>query len=155
VTTLRLYSVYGPWEEPRRFIPQLVARGIEGGLPPLASPHTARDYVYISDVCDAYTSVARGAREPGVIYNVGTGVQTTLRQAVEVARRVLGVTLEPTWQSMPDRGWDTGTWVADSRRLNEDLGWRPAIDLEQGLRLTADWLTRNAGLKDRYLAASS
>lgn len=155
ISTLRLYSVYGPWEEPQRFIPQLVARGLEGRLPPLASPDTARDYVYVSDVCDAYFSVARGVPVPGAVYNVGTGVQTTLRQAVELARRVLGITVQPLWKSMPDRGWDTGTWVGDSSRLKERLGWRPAIDLEHGLKLTADWLSSNPSLKDRYLAASS
>lgn len=155
VATLRLYSVYGPWEEPKRFIPQLVARGLEGVLPPLASPETARDYVYISDVCDAYIRAARTKHEPGSIYNVGTGVQTTLRQAVEHARRVLGIAVEPRWGSMPDRGWDTTIWVADSSRLKERLGWGSAIDLDQGLRLTADWLADSPFLKTRYLAASS
>ncbi|MHB8588873.1 MAG: NAD-dependent epimerase/dehydratase family protein [Candidatus Dormibacteraceae bacterium] len=155
IATLRLYSVYGPWEEPRRFIPQLVARGLEGGLPPLASPDTARDYVHVADVCDAYLRVARGPHGPGKVYNAGTGVQTTLRQAVALARRVLGITLEPRWGSMPDRGWDTDTWVADSSALRQDLGWLPAIGLEEGLRLTADWLAANPALRRRYLVASS
>ena len=155
VATLRLYSAYGPWEEPKRFIPQLVARGLEGLLPPLASPETARDYVYISDVCDAYVRAARTKHEPGAIYNVGTGVQTTLRQAVEHARRVLGIAVEPRWGSMPDRGWDTTIWVADSSRLKERLGWRSEIDLDQGLQRTADWLAGSPFLKTRYLAASS
>jgi dolichol-phosphate mannosyltransferase len=155
VATLRLYSVYGPWEEPRRFIPQLVARGLEGRLPPLASPDTARDYIYISDVCDAYLQVARDARRPGSIYNVGTGVQITLRQAVEIARHVLGIKVEPVWRSMADRGWDTSTWVADSSRIKERTGWSAGVDLERGLRLTADWLAGNPSLQERYLVASS
>jgi nucleoside-diphosphate-sugar epimerase len=155
IATLRLYSVYGPWEEPQRFIPQLVARGLEGRLPPLASPDTARDYIYVSDVCDAYLKVARGTPDPGSVYNVGTGVQTTLGQAVELARRVLGITTEPLWKSMPDRGWDTASWVSDSSKLQERLGWRPTIDLEHGLRLTADWLSTNPSMNVRYRAASS
>jgi UDP-glucose 4-epimerase len=155
VATVRLYSVYGPWEEPQRFIPQLVARGLEGRLPPLASPDTARDYIYVSDVCDAYLSLARAAVEPGSVYNLGTGVQTTLRQAVEIARRVLGIAIEPTWQSMPDRGWDATTWVADSSLVKARLGWSPKVDLDHGLRLTADWLRENPALKERYFAASS
>jgi nucleoside-diphosphate-sugar epimerase len=155
IATLRLYSVYGPWEEPQRFIPQLVARGLEGRLPPLASPDTARDYIYISDVCDAYLKVARGVPEPGSVYNVGTGVQTTLGQAVELVRRLLGITVEPLWKSMPDRGWDTASWVGDSSKLQARLRWRPAIDLEHGLQLTADWLKSNPAIKDRYRAASS
>jgi UDP-glucose 4-epimerase len=155
ISTLRLYSVYGPWEEPQRFIPQLVARGLEGRLPPLASPDTARDYVYVSDACDAYIKVASGVPDPGAVYNIATGEQTTLRQAVELARRVLRVTAEPDWKSMPDRGWDTASWVGDSSKIKDHVGWRPAIDLEHGLKLTADWLRSNPAIKERYRAASS
>ena len=49
VVTLRLYSVYGPWEEPGRLMPTLVARGLEGRLPPLVSPDTPRDFVSVRD----------------------------------------------------------------------------------------------------------
>ncbi len=155
ITTLRLYSVYGPWEEPRRFIPQLVARGLEGRLPPLANPETARDYVYVDDVCDAFLTVARHAQEPGAVFNVGTGVQTTLRQAVDLARNVLQIDIEPGWGSMPDRSWDAPTWVADVSRLRELVGRRDLIGLEKGLRFTADWMRSQPGLKERYRAASS
>ncbi len=155
ISTLRLYSVYGPWEEPQRFIPQMVAHGLDGRFPPLASPDTARDYVYVSDVCDAYLKVVRGVPDPGTVYNIGSGEQTTLRQAVELARRVLGITAEPHWKSMPDRGWDTASWVGDSSKIKERLGWRPAVDLEHGLQLTADWLRSNPAIKERYRAASS
>jgi len=155
ISTLRLYSVYGPWEEPRRFISQLVARGLEGRLPALASPETARDYVFVDDVCDAFLAVARSATEPGAVYNVGTGVQTTLRQAVDIARVLLRIEVEPGWGSMPDRSWDTTTWVADVSRLRELVGWQASIDLEQGLRLTSEWLRNHPELKERYRAASS
>lgn len=155
IATLRLYSVYGPWEEPRRFIPQLVARGLEGRLPALANPETARDYVYVDDVCDAFLAVARAAHEPGAVFNVGTGVQTTLRQAVDLARNLLGIKVEPGWGSMPDRSWDTSTWVADISRLRELMRNPTLIDLEQGLRLTAEWLRGRPGLRKRYRAASS
>ncbi len=155
IATLRLYSVYGPWEEPRRFIPQLVARGLETALPPLASPGTARDYVYVDDVTAAYLAVARGDFEPGAIFNVGTGHQTTLSEAVEIARRLLRIEVKPEWGSMADRSWDTSTWVADSSLLQEQLGWRPASDLERGLRLTASWLAAHPELKERYRGGAS
>ena len=60
VPTLRLYSVFGPYEEPTRLVPQILVRGLEGTLPPLAAPETARDFVYVDDVVDAFLA----AREP-------------------------------------------------------------------------------------------
>ena len=69
---------------------------------------------------------ATSSGEPGAIYNVGTGVQTTIGEAVEVARRILRVPGEPTWGSMPARAWDTDTWVADTRRSAASSGGRRA-----------------------------
>lgn len=83
--TLRLYSVYGPYEDPRRLIPTLISLGMRNQLPPLVSPDVARDFVAVEDVVDAFMlSAADPGIERGAIYNVGTGVQTTIRDAVDV-----------------------------------------------------------------------
>ena len=92
ITTLRLYSVYGPYEEPTRLIPTLVVRGLDGQWPPMANPDIARDYVYVDDVCGAFLATVRGSRAVhGSVYNVGTGFQTTLEEVVDLVRELLGV----------------------------------------------------------------
>lgn len=149
--TLRLYSVYGPFEEPTRLIPTLIMRGFEGRFPPLVNPDVARDYVYVDDVCDAYLLAASlPQEEPGAIYNVGTGVQTTLRGVVQVARRALAIQVEPEWGSMQDRRWDTRIWVADNRKIQQVLGWGARHLLEDGFQLTVDWLQANPALRETY-----
>jgi nucleoside-diphosphate-sugar epimerase len=149
VTTLRLYSVYGPWEEPGRFVPALTAAALGGTLPVLASPGVARDFVWVGDVVDAYL-LAASARGEGAVYNVGSGGQTTLAEAVDAARRVLGVTEEPAWGSMADRSWDTDVWVADVSKIERELGWRPAVGFDEGLARTADWLRNDPLVRERY-----
>lgn len=151
--TLRLYSVYGPWEEPTRLMPALIVRGLRHELPPLVNPRVARDYVYAEDVVDAYLLAATRDGEPGAVYNVGTGVQTSLEEVVAVARRVLGVTAEARWGSMPDRAWDTTVWVADSRKIRADLGWEPRHRFEDGFRRMVAWLTSDGDVERRYAAA--
>jgi nucleoside-diphosphate-sugar epimerase len=145
---LRLYSAYGPWEEPNRLIPTLLVRGLAGELPPLVSPHVARDFVHCDDVCEAFL-LAEANAEPGRAYNVGSGRQTTVADVVAVARRLLGIAAEPEWGSMPDRRWDTETWVADPRRIREELGWEARLGLEDGLRRTLHWL-RTEAPRERY-----
>ncbi len=151
--TLRLYSVYGPYEEPSRLMPSLIVHGLRGELPPLADPDIARDYIYIDDVLDAYClAAARPGPERGPVYNVGTGRQISLREVVEAARAALNVKAEPRWGSMPRRAWDTSVWVADNGKLRRDLGWQPRFTLTQGLSAMAQWFRDQPHWLERYAA---
>ena len=140
ITTLRLYSVFGPYEDPNRLMPTLIRHGLCGEWPPLADPDTARDYVYVDDVCDACVLAAQAVPgERGVIYNVGSGKQTTLREIVNVARSVFGIRAEPPWGTMAARRWDTSVWRSDSRKIERALGWQPRYSLEEGFLRTVEW----------------
>ncbi|AFM22890.1 NAD-dependent epimerase/dehydratase family protein [Desulfomonile tiedjei] len=144
IPTLRLYSAYGPYEEPKRLMPTLIRCGLEKKFPPLVNPETARDYVYIDDVVHAYILVAQtSGREFGAIYNVGTGRETKLSEVVKIARDVLDIPGEPQWGSMESRIWDTSTWVADNRKIRDELGWHPKYSFEQGFRLMVRWFEEN------------
>ncbi len=141
VPTLRLYSVYGPYEEPTRLIPTLIIRGLKGKLPPLVDPTIARDFVYVEDVMDAYLRAAQSkSKEWGPIYNVGTGIQTTLRQTVETIRKLLAIQKKPRWSTMPNRSWDTRTWVANSEKARLQLHWSAKTSFKQGFAQTLEWL---------------
>ena len=149
--TLRLYSAYGPYEEPSRLIPTLITSGLQGQLPPLANPETARDYIYVDDVSEAYILAAsRQLADSGAIYNVGTGVQTSLRDVVEIARRLLSIPAKPLWNSMPNRQWDTDVWVAENTTIRRELGWQPRFTLEEGFGKTIEWLRQHPQLLKFY-----
>lgn len=141
ICTLRLYSVYGPWEEPNRLVPTLVDRCLAGTLPPLVQRDTARDFVHVDDVCEAFVRAASRPTVPsGAIFNIGSGHQTTLEQIVAIARSEFAVDAEPRWNALEPRSWDTSSWVSDPTRARSQLDWRPTIELRAGLRAFADWL---------------
>lgn len=151
LVTLRLYSVYGPYEEPGRLMPALICHGLHGKLPPLANPGVARDYIYVDDAVEAYVqAAARLDRKRGSVYNVGTGIQTCLREVVDVARRVLEVRAEPDWKSMPGRSWDTELWVSEIGKIQEDLDWTPQYSFERGFRSMVVWFRENTAVRDVY-----
>jgi UDP-glucose 4-epimerase len=151
VPTLRLYSAYGPYEEPSRLLPTVILRAKEGRLPPLGAPRVARDFVHVDDVVEAYCLAAsRKAAEPGPVFNVGTGVQTTLREVVDVARSALGVAEEPQWATMPNRRWDSEVWLSDSRKIRAELGWRPRYTFSEGFRQFVRWFEERPDLLDFY-----
>ena len=153
IVTLRLYSVYGPYEEPTRLLPTLILKGLEKTFPPLVDPNTARDYVYVNDVIRAYVLAATiKGQEPGAVYNVGTGIQTTLRQVIDVVRAILDIRTEPQWGSMKDQIGDTGIWVADNRYSQSVLNWFPQYNFETGFCKMLDWFQNTPGIPEMYRA---
>ena len=156
ITTLRLYSVYGPFEEPARLVPTLIVQGMEARLPTLVNPDIARDYIYVDDACDAFVlAAATDKQDPGVVYNIGSGVQTTLLEIVESTRRILGVKAEPQWGSMEQRSWDTNVWVSNPSKFRSRFGWTPSCDLESGLRKTVEWFRLHPDRRSLYRAAQA
>lgn len=151
IFTLRLYSVFGPWEDPTRLMPTLLLHALRGELPPLVSPEIARDYVYVDDVIDALLSTTHVyTTEPGAVFNVGSGIQSSLGQLVEIVRDEFHVAERPNWGSMAKRDWDTDVWIADSNAIRSELGWTPKFDLRSGLRAFAHWIKANPEMRTWY-----
>lgn len=151
LVTLRLYSVFGPYEHPRRLLPTVIVKGRHKRLPPMASPDVVHDFVYVEDVMEAFLLAAKTRpQEPGEIYNVGTGVQTTLREVVRVAREEFGIADEPVWNTMQNRLWDTAIWVCDNSHIKAELGWTPKLDFCTGFRQTINWVMENPQILEFY-----
>ena len=149
--TLRLYSIYGPWEEPGRLMPTLVQRAAAGGWPPLVGPEIGRDFVWVEDACDAFIrSATTVLPDSGAVLNVASGTQTTLEALVATARRVLHVQAEPVWGSMPARSWDTSIWVGDPGLAEQLLGWKVSTSLADGLKRMASWFENHPEVISRY-----
>ena len=80
--------------------------------------------------------------DPGAIFNICSGRQTTLREAVDAARTMLAIPAEPRWGTMASRAFDGNVWVGDPASAASGLGWRSETTLAAGLRRFADWLER-------------
>lgn len=138
---LRLYSVYGPFEDSSRLIPNLVQLGLKKQLPDFVRPDISRDFVYIDDVCEAFVQTAIGLRQEdyGGSFNIGTGVRTTIAEVAEVSRKLFNVTEEPKF-NMPARPWDVSDWFACPDKAEQCLNWRASTALQEGLERTATWM---------------
>ncbi|MFC1578173.1 NAD-dependent epimerase/dehydratase family protein [Thermodesulfobacteriota bacterium] len=152
ISTLRLYSVYGPYEDPKRLIPNIILKGLVGGYPNLTNPDTARDFIYIDDVCDAYLMAAEKTvgDASGEIFNVGTGIQTSLQQVVGLMRTEGRIHAKPEWGTMSDRIWDTNTWIADNRKIKRIIGWQPRFSFKQGFIRTLEWFRGHSDIVSKY-----
>ena len=152
IPTLRLYSVYGPYEEPTRLMPtldrkwvgkEIAASGKSEDCPRFCvcgrrdAPHICWQQLWNRTIRARCTISAPELRHP-------------LLKLVETARQALGITMQPEWGSMEDRIWDTDTWVCDNRLAIEKLGWRPDHSFEQGFRKTVEWFRNNPEITSHY-----
>jgi nucleoside-diphosphate-sugar epimerase len=141
VLHLRLYSAYGPWEEPDRLIPLLIAYARKKDWPMLVEENISRDFIYVDDVVDAMISVAAQASPKvfGDAFNVGSGQKTTIRELVETTGKVFEISKVPQFGSMDNRKWDLPEWYADVNRIQNTFGWKSNTPLHIGLYNVAKW----------------
>ena len=127
---LRLYNGYGPNQQLGYFIPDKIAQAKAGDFE-VRGAQTTKDWIYVDDVVRAYC-LALESSFVGAI-NVGTGVETDLETIANQIAKSFGVqvTIQPT-SSPPTR------MCADWRRAKSVLGWRPMVELQEGLERTIE-----------------
>lgn len=140
IVTIRPFSVYGPYEEPKRLIPTLLNSIREKKEMRLVSTKIARDYIYVDDVVEAYLKIKKLIKASGEIINIGSGTQTSIGQLVKIACRVTNQKTVFIKDGMEKRSWDANTWVGDVSKARRLLGWYPKTPLETGLKRTWKWL---------------
>ena len=140
VTNLRIYSAYGPWEEPDRLMPSLVSMAKKGKWPEFVNPLIARDFVYVDDVCEAFIMAANSIKKTsGNSYNIGTGKKTTIKALTLQCKKIFKISATPIFGTMCNRKWDLTDWHADVRKAKNEFGWMAKTSLNEGLRRVAIW----------------
>ena len=145
---LRLYSIFGPWEEKDRLIPALIENGLNGKYPNLVNKDISRDFVYIDD-CNA--AIVRATQticktHRGISVNIASGVKTTLEQVANTAQKVFGIKEAPSFGSMANRRWDLADWYGDPSAAKKWMHWETKISFEEGLKLNVEWTKAAANL---------
>jgi len=141
--SLRLGNVYGPRQEPHGEAGVVaIFMGLlrDGGTPRIfGDGRQTRDYVYVGDVARAALT-ALGS-EAGV-FNVGTGVETSVLELYDAIQDAAGIEREPAFE--PPRLGELQRSVLDVSLAERELGWRPGHTLVEGLAATWSWVTSTA-----------
>lgn len=136
VVTLRYFTVYGPRQRPDMALARFLEAAVRGvPLEVLGNGEQSRDFTFVGDAVDA-TVKALGAPS-GSCYNVGGGSRATVNEVVAMVEELLGRRLE-VHRRPAATGDALHTW-ADTTRIRQDLGWKPATGLREGLRLQVEW----------------
>ena len=137
--SLRFGNVYGPRQEPHGEAGVVaIFMGLlrDGGTPKIYGDGTqTRDYVFVGDVVQAMLAALE--HDGGGVYNVGTGIETSVLELYEAIQRVSGISREP--ELAPARLGELQRSVLDPSLAERELGRRPEVDLLGGLAETWRW----------------
>jgi dTDP-glucose 4,6-dehydratase len=139
---LRCTNNYGPYQFPEKLIPLMIANALEGkALPVYGDGLQERDWLYVEDYCRAIACVLKSGK-PGEVYNVSSGTPTPNLVVIKTILKILGKP-ESLIQFVTDRPGHDRRYSLDSSKLRRELGWKPEVGFEEGIRRTVDWYCKS------------
>jgi dTDP-glucose 4,6-dehydratase len=151
VLTTNCSNNYGPYHFPEKLIPLMIVNALAGKpLPVYGDGMQIRDWLYVKDHCSAIRRVLEAGRL-GEVYNVGGWnekpnieiVQTICQLLDEMRPKADGGTYASQITYVTDRPGHDRRYAIDARKLEAELGWKPAETFETGIRKTVEWYLAN------------
>ena len=136
---------YGPFQFPEKLIPLIISKALAGQpLPIYGDGQQVRDWLYVADHCAAIRCVLQSGI-PGEVYNIGGWNEMTNLDVVHTLCNMLD-SLVPKSGSyreqityVTDRPGHDRRYAIDARKLERELGWKPAETFDSGIKKTVDW----------------
>ena len=151
VLTTNCSNNYGPYHFPEKLIPLMIVNALAGKpLPIYGDGQQVRDWLFVADHCSAIRAVLSGGRV-GETYNIGGWNEMTNKQIVHHVCALLDE-LQPSPDGpcarlithVTDRPGHDRRYAIDARKIERELGWRPAETFDTGIRKTVQWYLANA-----------
>jgi nucleoside-diphosphate-sugar epimerase len=139
----RVFLLYGPHEDPRRLVPSVIRSLLKGEPARCTQGTQVRDFLHVRDVASAFAALLESPVEGPV--NIASGEAVAVKDVVRAIGRLMGRDALIELGALPERPGDPPVLLADARLLREEIGWRPRIGLEAGLRETIEfWEARGS-----------
>jgi dTDP-glucose 4,6-dehydratase len=152
VLTTNCSNNYGPYHFPEKLIPLMIVNALAGKpLPVYGDGQQIRDWLYVKDHCSAIRRVLKAGRL-GETYNVGGWnekpnieiVHTVCALLDELRPKADGSSYTAQITFVQDRPGHDRRYAIDARKIERELGWRPAETFESGIRKTVQWYLDNS-----------
>lgn len=146
--TTRCSNNYGPYQFPEKLIPLFISNALKDeALPVYGKGNNVRDWIHVLDHCRGIDAALRNG-EPGEVYNFGGNSEL---QNLELTFKLLDALGKPRTliRHVEDRAGHDFRYAIDTTRVEHELGWKPQMDFETGLRSTIDWYLANKNWAER------
>ncbi len=147
VATLRPFNAYGPRQSSRAVIPTILSQLSAGATEiRLGETRSTRDFTFVTDTVAAFIAIgeAPASAVVGRVLNAGTGVEISIGDLAALIFRIAGKSAQVSQEVRRLRPVDSEVMrlVCDSTRLREATGWKPEVELEDGIARTAEWMAQ-------------
>jgi UDP-glucose 4-epimerase len=135
---LRLFLVYGPSQDHKRFLPQVIRGCACGKSFPTSLGEQLRDFCYVDDVTRGILMALVQDDINGEVINLASGIPVTIRKVTEIVKVLIGQG-DPLFGQIPYRTKENMALYADISKANNVLNWKPEIALEDGILRTINF----------------
>ena len=145
VVTVRPFNTFGPRQSARAIIPVTITQCLAGEDIRLGSLHPTRDFNFVGNTVDGFVAAASAPKAVGQTVNLGAGKEISIGDLAELIARLVDrpIRIECDQSRIRPGKSEVERLLADNTRARELLGWEPAVDLEEGLITTIDWMREN------------
>jgi NAD dependent epimerase/dehydratase len=149
VVTVRPFNTFGPRQSARAVIPTIVTQALNGSEIRLGNLEPTRDLNFVADTVEGFIKAAETPKAIGETINLGSGREISIGDLaaliLKLMNRDIPIALEDT-RVRPENS-EVDRLLADSRKGQSILGWKPKYSLEEGLAATIEWIRENS---ERY-----
>ncbi|MFZ5862549.1 MAG: NAD-dependent 4,6-dehydratase LegB [Nitrospirota bacterium] len=150
VTIARPFNTYGPRQSARAVIPTVITQILSGiRRIKLGSLHPTRDFTYVEDTCRGLVALAESDEAVGVAVNIGSHAEISIGETVTLIKDLIGradVTVDSESARIRPERSEVERLVCDHSKLYKLTGFRPTIDLRDGLKRTIEWFSDGKNL---------
>jgi len=133
----RIFFLYGPHEHPSRLVSSVIRSLLEGKPALCSTGEQMRDFLHVSDVASAFVSLLDSEIQGPI--NIASGEAVSIKEVVEKIAAKLGKSRLLQLGARPTLPNEPPVLLANVSRLNEELGWQPYFDIDQGLDSAISW----------------
>ena len=136
VVIVRPFNTFGRKHD-RRFVVEKIIYSFSTGKPLLLGDgRPTRDFNYIEDMVNGYISIAESKKTVGEVINLGSGVETSIKDLVNIVSRISNKKIKVKWNTFPPRPNDVWRLQCDNTKAKKLINWSPKFSLEDGIKLT-------------------
>ena len=150
VTIARPFNTYGPRQSARAVIPTIILQ-ISNGIKEIKLGDTSptRDFNYVEDICRGFLAIAENVQTIGATINIGSNFEISIGDTFELIKELMGSKVQFVTDNKRIRPEKSEVFrlCCDNTKIEKLTGFKPQVDISEGLQRTIDWFTQPNHLK--------